>query len=183
MLPPMSYIRSISVIVISLLFTLDHVTDLGPVLVAVWLFGFPLLIPMGIITLFSIPYSILKFFLKKQEHKSIRIANYLMLGCLLICGAYSGGVYLYVKSQYDLVACYFEKDGIFSGYRYVLFSKEGEMRSCTPATRKIAFPLTKEGCYQRKGDSILCEKDTFIIESNGKKIKSIINNQLYEIDY
>lgn len=183
MLPPMNYIRSISVIVISLLFTLDHVTDLGLVLVGIWIFGFPLLIPMGIITLFSIPCSILKFFLKKQEHKSIRIANYFLLGCLLICGTYSGGMYLYVKSHYDLVAYYFERDGIFSGYRYVLFSKEGEMLSCSSVTRKITFPLTKKGSYLRKGDSILCEKDTFVIESNGKKIKNIVDNLHYEIDY
>lgn len=160
----MSQTRAIFVILLALAATFIHVTSEGFGLLILSILFFPLTLVALLIALGSIIVSIIHLIMRKREKMCVRVANQIMAGCLLICAAYSGGMYLFVQRQYDIIACHSDIDGLFSYHTYLLFGKDGKVGSCGSSSHKITLPIESAGNYERKGDTLIYTHDLPLID-------------------
>lgn len=177
-----NYFRCISLILLSLVITVRYVSDFVPFMIL--LFFFPLLLIMGFVSMASVFMSVCEWVNKEKEHICVRVANYVLVACIAVCCLYTLGLTVY-KSRYNIIASYFDRDGIFSCYVFVLFSKDGFYRTCMTETDDLSFPLTEMGTYRLNGDSILCDKDTFVIDQKENTVNKIYKgnvSQKYHIE-
>lgn len=166
----MNETRAIFVILLALAATFIHVTSEGFGLLILSILFFPLTLVALLIALGSIIVSIIHLVRRKKEEKCVRVANQIMAGCLLICSAYSGGMYLFKKSKYDIIVCHCDIDGLFSSHTFLLFSKDGEVGTCSSPSHKITLPIESKGTYERRGDTLIFGYDTLLIDRENNRL-------------
>lgn len=160
----MNQIRAISVILLALAATFIHVSNDGYWLQVLAFVFFPLTLVILLIASGSVIASLIHLVRRKREEKCVRVSNQIMAGCLLICAAYSGGMYIFEKSKYDIIACHSDIDGLFSYHTYLLFGKDGEVGTCSSSYHKITLPIESAGNYERKGDTLIYTHDLPLID-------------------
>lgn len=160
----MNQTRAIFVILLALAATFIHVSNEGCGLLVLAYCFFPITLVILLIASGSIIASLIHLVRRKKEERCVRVANQIMAGCLIICAAYSGGMYLLVQRQYDIIACHSDIDGLFSYHTYLLFGKDGKVGSCGSSSHKITLPIESAGNYERKGDTLIYTHDLPLID-------------------
>ncbi len=174
----MNIFRCVSVIISALFLTVASLTDLGIVVVfAAFLCG-----PFFLTAFFSLFWSAISWFTKEKEHLCIKVANRIMVACLVVCMAYSVGWQLYKKWNYHIVASYFERDGPHSGYTYIVFTKDGRVLSGTTVSLDKVFSPLYKGTYIQKGDTIYHDNRKFVVDSKNATLTDIEKSMTYVIE-
>ncbi len=168
-----NYIRSISIILLSVVFAVGYLADLGVVMVFLFMIAAPLLLVLGCVAIYSIVRSFHSLFTKEREPLCVRIANWTMLASLLVCISYTVGMTLYVHYRYHIVAVYQDPGGVSGGFYYKLFAKDGKVENSFSCSKGVTLPIREEGTYKQSGDTIVCDADTFVIDKGQNKLKHI----------
>lgn len=132
----------------------------------------PLLLILGCVAIYSLVKSLFSLFAKKREALCVRIANWTMLTCLLVCVSYTVGMTLYVRHRYHIVAVNLDPGSVGGGFFYKLFAKDGMVENSFSCSGGVTLPIKGEGTYKQVGDTLVCDADTFIIDRKENKLWS-----------